>query len=187
MRSFRLYEKYLTLTHATLIEDESLHAVYTIKGSFLSLGSRFYLRDLEGQELARIEKKLFSFFSTAYRVCRGAELAAVITEPASMALRRDILSNIHIPFLGKLLESSVADTFNIDLPESGRLEMVGRIPNREYTIEREGKLVATVSRGGLQAGETYLVQIKSGEDYILILACVMVLNLACRRCRKDYD
>lgn len=51
----------------------------------------------------------------------------------------------------------------------------------EYTISSKDQVVATVSKGWFKELETYGVDIAPGQDDILILACVLVLDLIADR------
>ena len=56
--------------------------------------------------------------------------------------------------------------------------MTGSLFEHEYTIARDGHVVATVSKRWLSLTETYGVDVAPGEDDLLILASVLALDLA---------
>jgi uncharacterized protein YxjI len=51
----------------------------------------------------------------------------------------------------------------------------------EYTISIKDQIIATVSKGWFKEVETYGVDIAPGQDDVLILACVLVLDLIAGR------
>jgi uncharacterized protein YxjI len=62
-------------------------------------------------------------------------------------------------------------------PEDGPdLRVQGHIAEHEYTIERDGTTVAEVSKRWFRVRDTYGVEVAPGEDDILILAAVAVLD-----------
>jgi hypothetical protein len=48
----------------------------------------------------------------------------------------------------------------------------------EFTIDRDGQVVATVSKRWLTLTASYAVEVAPGEDDLLILASVLALDLA---------
>ena len=74
----------------------------------------------------------------------------------------------------------------IDIPGPHDLSVTGSLLEHEYTIERGGELVATVSKRWLSLTETYGLDIAPGEDDLLILASVLALDLAQDRERQQH-
>ena len=79
------------------------------------------------------------------------------------------------------------DRFTIDLPGPEDLHMTGSLFEHEYTIARDGQVVATVSKAWLSLTDTHGVDIAPGEDDVLILASVLALDLAEDRERRDRE
>jgi uncharacterized protein YxjI len=86
---------------------------------------------------------------------------------------------------GKVL--SVRDKYTIDIPGPHDLEMRGGLLDHEYTVERDGREVATVSKRWFSIRDTYAVNVVEGEDHLLILAGVLALDLAQSRAEKESD
>jgi uncharacterized protein YxjI len=156
-------ERFFRLGEDSDITDEQGRPVYRVDGKVLSLRSTLIVRNLAGAEVAKVERQLIALRPT-YQITRhGEELAEV---------RKKLFS----PFV---------DRYTIDIPGSHDLRMTGSLLEHEYTITRDGAVVATVSRRWLSLTETYGVEIEPGEDDILILASVLAMDLAEDRERQQ--
>ena len=58
------------------------------------------------------------------------------------------------------------------------MEISGDLLGHEFTIERDGQTVATISKRWLTVTTSYTVDVAPGEDDVLILASVLALDLA---------
>ena len=58
------------------------------------------------------------------------------------------------------------------------MEISGDLLGHEFTIERDGQTVATISKRWLSVTASYAVEVAPGEDDVLILASVLALDLA---------
>ena len=73
--------------------------------------------------------------------------------------------------------SLIQQQFSIDAHE-GALEMDGDLFSHEFTINRAGETVATVSKRWFSLTSTYGVDIAPGQNDLVILASVLALDLA---------
>lgn len=156
-------ERFFRLGEDSDITDEAGQPVYIVDGKVLTLRDTVIVRDLSGTEVAKVERKLIALRPTYHITSRGEELAEV---------RKKLFS----PFV---------DRFTIDVPGPDDLRVTGSIFEHEYSIERGGQVVATVSKRWLSLTETYGVDIAEGEDDALILASVLALDLAQDREREQ--
>jgi uncharacterized protein YxjI len=149
-------EKFFRLGEDSTILNEAGQPVFDVDGKALSLHQRLIVRDLSGNEVVGVHRKLFALRPT-YEITRdGQELA-------------EIRKHLFSPFV---------DRFTVDIPGPDDLEVTGSLLEHEYTITRGEALVATVSRSWLSVRETYGVDIAPGEDEALLLACALALDLA---------
>jgi uncharacterized protein YxjI len=65
--------------------------------------------------------------------------------------------------------------------------MRGDLFDHEFTVERDGQEVATVSKRWFSLRDTYAVNIVEGEDHLLILAGVLAVDLAQSRAEKERE
>jgi uncharacterized protein YxjI len=138
------------------ITDEDGRKVFHVDGKVLSLRNRLVIEDLNGREVASVHRHLVALRPT-YEVTIGGEKAA------------EVRKNLFTPF---------RDKFTIDVPGPDDLTMKGNLFDHEFTVERDGDEVASVSKRWLSLRDTYAVRIADNEDHVLILASVLALELA---------
>ncbi len=149
-------EKLLHLGEDSTITDETGRPVYQVDGKIFTLHHTLVMRDMAGAEVATIRQQLIALRPTWEITRGGQELAEV---------RKKLLT-----FLG--------DRFTVDIPGPDDLEVAGNIFEHEFSITRGGQTVATVSKQWISLTATYGVDIAPGQDDALILACVLILDLA---------
>jgi uncharacterized protein YxjI len=110
-----------------------------------------------------VHRKLVALRPT-YRITVGGEEAA------------EVRKRFFTPF---------GDRFTIDVPGPDDLELRGNLFDHEFTIERGGRTVATVSKRWFSLRDAYAVDVAEGEDDLLILASVLALDLAEDREREQ--
>jgi uncharacterized protein YxjI len=141
------------------ITDESGQRMFRVDGKALSLRDRLVISDAAGNEVAEVHRRLIALHRT-YEVSIGGESAAQVRK------------KLFTPF---------RDKFTVDIPGPNDLDITGSILDHEFTIERDGETVATVSKRWITIRDTYAVEIAEGEDVVLILASVLALELSRQR------
>lgn len=149
-------EKFFHLGEDSTITDETGRPLYIADGKVFSIRNTVVLKDLRGNELATIKKQLLALGLT-YHITRHGQESAVI--------RKKIFS----PFV---------DRYTVDIPGPDDLSVTGSLLEHNFTIQRRGQVVATVSKRWVSLTETYGVETAPGEDDILILATVIAMDLA---------
>ena len=152
---FTIREKLLSIGQDFVIRDEAGAVAYKVDGKLLSIGDKLTMLDSAGAEVARIEQKMLSLVK-AYRVKKGGEVVATVKKR---------------PF------TLVRDRFTIDVPGPDDLEVTGSLLDHDYTISRGRSTVATVSKKWLSVTDSYGVEVAAGEDPVLLLAAVIVVDL----------
>lgn len=163
MARYVIRERFLGLGEDSEVTDDQGNAVLHVDGKALSLRDRLVIRDPAGQEVATVHRRLVSFRPT-YEIGIGGEEAA------------ELRKHLFTPF---------GDRFTIDIPGPDDLELSGDLLDHEFTIERGGQQVATVSKRWLSLRDAYGVDIATGENNLLILAGVLALDLADERERRQ--
>jgi uncharacterized protein YxjI len=138
------------------ITDDSGQPVLHVDGKVLSLHNRLVLQDPSGREAGQVHRKLAALRPT-YEITIGGK---------------------HVAEVRKHLFTPFGDRFTIDVHGAGDLEINGDLLDHEFTIERDGSTVATISKRWLSITATYAVDVAPGEDDVLILASVLALDLA---------
>lgn len=149
-------EKFLHLGEDSTITNDAGQPVYEVDGKVLTLHHTLVMKDMTGQEVATVRQAIIALRPT-WQVTRGGQELAEV--------HKNLLS-----FLG--------DRFTVDIPGPDDLEVKGNIFEHDYTISRNGEVVATVSKRWVSLTATYGVDIAPGQDDVLILACVLILDLA---------
>jgi uncharacterized protein YxjI len=149
-------ERFFRLGEDSYIMKESGEPVLRVDGKILTLRDRLIIRDLSGQELASVHRRLIALRPTYEINVNGQEAATV-------------KKHFFTPF---------RDKFTIDVPGPHDLEMSGSLLDHDFTVRRGDRTVATISKAWFSFRDTYGVDIADDEDQLLILASVMALDLA---------
>jgi uncharacterized protein YxjI len=147
------------------ITDESGNKIFHVDGKVLSLRDRLVIEDRAGREVASVHRQLIAMRRT-YTISIGGEKAA------------EVRKKLFTPF---------RDKYTIDIPGPHDLELRGDLLDHEYTVERDGREVGSVSKRWFTLRDTYAVRIVEGEDDLLILAGVLALDLAQSRAEKERE
>ena len=156
-------ERFIRLGEDSDVTDEAGRPVLRVDGRVLTLHDTLVLRDPEGREVARVRRRLLALRPTYEITAGGRELA-------------EVRKHLFTPF---------TDRFTIDVPGPDDLELRGSLLDHDFTIRRGRRTVATVSKHWIALTDTYGVEIAEGEDRLLLLACVLALDLAEDRERRD--
>jgi uncharacterized protein YxjI len=156
-------EQFFRLGEDSDILDEAGRPVLHVDGRVFTLRDLLVINDLRGRELARVHRKLIALRPTYEVTVGGREVA-------------EVRKHFFTPF---------GDRFTIDVSGPDDLEMTGNLLDHEFTIRRDDRTVATVSKHWLTLRDAYGVDIAPGEDDLLILASVLALDLAEDRERAE--
>lgn len=156
---YLIRERFFDIGNDFDITDEDGRKVLHVDGKVLTLRNRLIIRDLEGQELAQVHRHLVALRPT-YEITIGGEKAAELRKKVFTAFR---------------------EKFTIDVPGPNDLEVRGNLLDHEFTIERDGVEVASVSKKWFSIRDTYGVRIAEGQDHLLILASVLAVDVAMSR------
>jgi uncharacterized protein YxjI len=138
------------------ITDQAGQPVLHVDGKVMSLHNRLILRDPAGREAGQVHRKLAALRPT-YEITLGGKDVA------------EVRKHLFTPF---------GERFTIDVPGPDDLQIRGDLLGHEFTIDRDGQVVATVSKRWLTVTASYAVEVAPGEDDVLILASVLALDLA---------
>ena len=149
-------ERLFRLGEDSDIIDEAGRPVLHVDGKVLSLHHRLILRDPAGREAGQVHRKLAAL-RPAYEITLGGKNVAEVSK------------HLFTPF---------GERFTIDVHGAGDMEINGNLLSHEFTMDRDGQTVATISRRWLSMTAGYAVDVAPGEDDLLILASVLALDLA---------
>ena len=136
-------KKLFSLGSDFTIRDAEGNDVFFVDGKVLSLRDQLIFQDMQGTELAVIQKKLLSWGPT-YEIYHGGELKAVVKES---------------------LFTLLGHRFTVD-DENGPddLEARGNFTNHQYSFTRGEQEVAQVSESWFSMTDTYGVDVAEGQD-----------------------
>ena len=154
---YLMKQKLFSLGDDFKIRDESGADVFFVDGKVFSIGNKLSFQDMAGRELAFISQKLLSW-GPRYDIHRDGELVATVKKHLFTLLRCK---------------------FTVDVPGPDDLEAAGDFLHHEYEFTRHGETVATVSKRWFSITDTYGVDVRPGEDDVLILASSVVIDMVC--------
>lgn len=141
-----------------VIKDEMDQPCFQVDGKVFTIGKQLDFLDLAGQPLAHISQKIFAWGPT-FEIYRSGQLFATVK---------------------KKLFTFFNCTFDIDLPGPNDLVAKGDFMDMNYEIIRnDGGVVATISKKWFSWTDSYGVEIAPGNDDVLLLACTVVIDMAC--------
>jgi len=149
-------ERLFRLGEDSDITDQAGQPVLHVDGKVLSLHHRLILQDPAGREVAQVHRKLAAL-RPAYEITLGGKDVA------------EVRRHLFTPF---------REQFTIDIHGGGDMQINGDLLGHEFTIGRDGQIVATISKRWLSMTASYAVDVAPGEDDVLILASVLALDLA---------
>ena len=153
MAVYLIKEKFWTIGNDFEIFNEEREVIFKIKGKPFSWDNKLSFEDMAGNELAFINQKLISLKET-YQIYRQNEHFADLVKEFSWLEKEFIL----------------------DVPGPNDYKIKGKFWSHEYTFMRDEGIVATVSDKRCHFADSYLVDIKEGEDEVSILAAVIIID-----------
>jgi uncharacterized protein YxjI len=162
MSRYVMKQDWFCLGNDYTIRDAAGEEVLKVDGRAFSFGEKLSVQTLDGRELAFISQKLLSWGPT-YEIWKGDRLAAVIKKKVFTLFRCE---------------------FTVDVPGPDDLLAEGDFWDYEYTFTRGGRHVGSVSKKYFSWTDTYGIDILHGEDPILVLASVVVIDLCCHQDKK---
>ena len=138
------------------IQDMNGRDIFFVDGKAFSLGDKLSFQDMQGNELAYISQKLLSL-KRRYEIYRSGQLFAEVQKEWTF----------------------FKDKFTVEVPGPNDYTVTGSFFDHEFNFERQGAIVAQVSKRFFNFTDSYGVDIVDGEDDIVILATAVVIDLVC--------
>ena len=155
-RRYQMQENLLSIGDDYWIEDDSGQRVFKVDGKAARVRDTFVLEDSSGNEVAKIQERKLSVRDTMKIEMDGGG------------------ATVHKAIVG------IRDRYKIDVDGGPDLSAHGNIVDHEYTIERDGDVVATVSKSWFRVRDTYGVEIAAEQDEALILAVTVCMDSMAR-------
>ena len=141
------------------IKDESGVDRFFVDGKAFSFGNQLSFEDMAGNELCFIKQVVFSLGQN-YEIYKDGQLWATVS--------KELFTFFHA-------------SFEIEERGAPALQAEGDFTYHRYTFMRGAKPVAEVSMEFFTLADTYGVDILDGEEDVLILACTVVIDMACHQ------
>ena len=149
---YRIKEKFWTWGNQFTIQDQNDRDVYQVQGKVFSWGDKLSFQAMNRQELAFISQKMMSLMPR-YEIVVGGETFAEVVKEFSWFKQK----------------------FTLDVPGPNDYAIDGSFWKHEFTFERSGRQVASVSKNYWGWSDSYGVDIIDGEDDVSILcACIVI-------------
>jgi len=159
---FILQQQWAAFRDAFAVEDETGREQYTVRGAYFSWGKHLTISAGAGNEVAEIRQVMFTWGAAYDVLYQGALVARVTKDWFTFGSCR----------------------FTIDVPGPDDLVAKGDFWDHEYVIRRAEETVATVSKKWFTWTDTYAVEVADPQYFLLVLACVLVIDCCCHD-RRD--
>ncbi len=138
------------------IRNERGQPVFKIDGKVRIARESLKFRDLQGNELYRLQERL-ARVRESFSIMRGDQVAA----------------RVHNALIDPMRER-----FQIEIPGGQNMTALGKVIWAEYHIDRGGQQVAQISkRFSWVRRDQYVVDVAPGEDDCLMLAITVVIDM----------
>lgn len=154
---FVMKEKLLCFGDDYYIKDEQGRDAFFVDGKAFTMRDKLSFQDLQGNELAFIQQRMFAWGPTYDITSRGQHIATV---------KKQIFSFLNCRFF-------------VDVPGPNDLTAEGNFLHHEYVFKRQDRQVAQVSKHWFSWSDTYGVDIHHEEDALLVLASTVVIDQVC--------
>lgn len=150
---FIVRQKFFSIRDGFYIKDQSGRDVYSVKGKLWTLGKKFYLTDLAGNELF-IKQRLFRI-RARYDFLINDEVVAVVKRRFPLFMKR----------------------YKVESDVFGDLKVNGNIMAWSFSIDtKDGRSLATVSKKILHVNDTYTVDVFDRRFEMLGLGIAVMLD-----------
>jgi uncharacterized protein YxjI len=152
---------------------------YLMRQRLVALGDDFDIKNAAGQVVFRVDGKALRVREAlVLRDAHGTELfgiqAHVLNIRDALAIQYpdgQVVARVH-----QALIEPLRARFDIEVPHGADLRAEGNVAEHEYHIERDGGLVAEVSKRWFSLGDSYGVEVLPGHDDGLVLAIVLCID-----------
>ena len=149
---FRIKEKFWSWGNDFAINDAEGQLMYYVDGKAFSWGDKLSFQDANRKELAFISQKMLTWKPRYQIIIDGSVFAEVVKEWTWLSKK-----------------------FTLDVPGPNDYSITGSFWAHEFTFQRQGRTVATVSKKLWSWTDSYGVEVTDGEDQVAVLcACIVI-------------
>jgi uncharacterized protein YxjI len=154
---YRMREQLLSIGDDYWIEDEAGNRAFRVDGKALRIRQTFVLEDAQGNEVAKIQERKLSV----------RDKMAIDRSGSTATVKKALVG--------------IRDRFSIDVEGAQEMQAKGNFVDHEYEVERDGSVIARVSKRWFRVRDTYGVEIAPGEDDALLLAVTVCIDALSHR------
>ena len=143
-------EKVFSWNERFSVKDENGWDKYFVEGEFLSLGKTLHLLNVNVEEVAFIQQKLFTL-RPRFTVSVAGRQIAEIRKEFTLFFQRYVIDGLG-------------------------WEVEGSIWEHEYEIRRNGRPIVMISKEWFTWGDSYVLDILDPADELLALAVVLTID-----------
>jgi uncharacterized protein YxjI len=146
---YRMVQRLATIRDDYYVQNERAVRAFRVDGKALRSRRSLIFRDMRGNELCKIqERMLHAKDSMAIEGPRGERMALV----------------------NQALFTPLPERFSVKIAGGAFVDVRGNILDHEYTLEQDGRPIASVSKRWFRVRDSYGVEIEPGQNEALILA-----------------
>lgn len=149
---YKIRQKIFSFGDKFTIKDMNDNDIYYVQGKVFTIGNKLSIFDLQNRELVYIEQRLFRFLPEYHIYMNKAHVAMVKSQFSFFRQKLYIQSDL------------------------GRFDVDGSVFAYDFNVRKDGRIVATVTKKFFSLSDTYHVSVDDGEDQVLMLALVIVLD-----------
>ena len=158
-------------------DDQQIH--YRMRQRLMSIGDDFWIESDRGERVYKVDGKALRVRSTLiFEDPSGRELAKIQEKVARVKDTMEVENpdGRTLATVKKALVTPIRERWVVKIEDGPDLRVHGNILDHEYTLERDGDKVAEVSKRWFRIRDTYGVEVAPGENDVLVLATVAVLD-----------
>lgn len=150
MKELFIKQKVFSLYEQFTVKDPQENDVFYIKGSFIKIPKTFSISDMNGNEIALITKKIFSFLPKFFLEVNGEEVATIKKELSFIKARYSI--------------------------DAEGVEVQGNWWDMNFQMLQHGEVIGQVNKQWFTWGDSYKIQIFNEEMETIIISLVVAID-----------
>jgi uncharacterized protein YxjI len=153
---------------------------YKIRQKLFSIGDDFWIENQDGQKVFKVDEKVLRLRDTLVFEDREGNKLCQIQErwlPIKETMEIEDSKGKQMAVVKKKLIAPLRDKWDVKVKNGPGLDVVGNIFDLEYKIKQGRKTVAEISKKWFRLTDTYGVEIKEGQNDILILAIAVAIDM----------
>jgi uncharacterized protein YxjI len=153
---------------------------YKIRQKLFSIGDDFWIENQDGQKVFKVDEKVLRLRDTLVFEDREGNKLCQIQErwfPIKETMEIEDSNGRQMAVIKKALIAPLRDKWDVKIKGGPDLDVQGNIFDLEYKIKQGRKKVAEVSKKWFRLTDTYGVEIKEGQNDILILAIAVAIDM----------